>query len=181
MKAPAESFKISRQFFCCCFLLLFFCCCCCFFFLHFFFFFFFFFFLLKIMCVYFLQFQNIFKDSQKEKKKKKHFKKITVSRQFSISEIGNFGTDQLRDTGRIQWWVPCVLTIGVQANVACCRCLRQRWPYPYKLHKQIYVSSVLCHTLFVIYIMKLPWSYNLGWIQKLQWHINQTEIWAEIW
>ena len=57
-------------------------------------------FLLKIMCVYFLLFKNIFKDSGKDKN---HFKKITVSRQFSICEIGNFGTDQLRDIGRIQW------------------------------------------------------------------------------
>ena len=31
-------------------------------------------------------------------KKKKHFKKIFVSRQFSTCEIGNFGTDQLRET-----------------------------------------------------------------------------------
>ena len=30
-------------------------------------------------------------------KKKNHFKKITASRQFPIREIGNFGTDQLRD------------------------------------------------------------------------------------
>ena len=36
-------------------------------------------------------------------KKKNHFKKITVSRQFSFREIGNFGTDQLRDMDRIQW------------------------------------------------------------------------------
>ena len=83
MKAPSESFKISR---------------------HFFFFFFFFFsflhYLLKIMCVYCLPFKNIFKDSRKEKN---HFKKVTVSRQFSIREIGSFGTDQLRDMGRIQW------------------------------------------------------------------------------
>ena len=56
---------------------------------------------LKIMCVCFLLFKNIFKDSRKEKIK--HFKKITVSRQFSLREIGNFGTDQLRDMGRIQW------------------------------------------------------------------------------
>ena len=82
MKAPGESFKISRPFFC-------------------FFLFFFFSFLLKIMCVYFLEIKNIFKDSQKEKKI--HVKKITVSRQFSFCEIGNFGTDQLRDMGRIQW------------------------------------------------------------------------------
>ena len=53
------------------------------------------------MCVYFLEIKNIFKDSQKEEKK--HVKKITVSLQFSICEIGNFGTDQLRDMGRIQW------------------------------------------------------------------------------
>ena len=57
--------------------------------------------LLKIMCVYFLPFINIFKDSRTEKKN--HFKKINVSRQFSIREIGNFGTDQLKDMGRIQW------------------------------------------------------------------------------
>ena len=95
-------------------------------------------FLLKIMCVYFLPFKNIFKDLRKEKN---HFKKITVFRQFSNCEISNFGTDQLRDMGRIQWWVSCVLTIGVQANVACCRCrglhrhqrcLRQPFPCPYK-------------------------------------------------
>ena len=36
-------------------------------------------------------------------KKKNHFKKMTVSHQFSINEIGNFGTDQLRDMDRIQW------------------------------------------------------------------------------
>ena len=57
-----------------------------------------------------------------EKKKKHHFKKITVSRQFSVREIGNFGMDQLRDMGRIHCqWVSCVLNIGVQANIACCR------------------------------------------------------------
>ena len=59
------------------------------------FFFFFFFFalfiennvcLLKIMCVYFLQFRT----SLKIHEKRIHFKKITVSRQFSIREIGNF-------------------------------------------------------------------------------------------
>ena len=36
------------------------------------------------------------------------------------SEIGNFGTDQLRDMGRTQRCISCVLTIGVQANVASC-------------------------------------------------------------
>ena len=87
MKTPAESFKISRQFFC-------------FFFFFFFFFFFIFAFLLKIMYLCFLLFKKIFKVSRKEKN---HFTKITVSRQFSIREIGNFGTDQLRDRGRIQW------------------------------------------------------------------------------
>ena len=54
--------------------------------------------------IYFLPFQNIFKDSQK---KKDHFKKITVSRQFSVCEIGNFGRYQLRDMGRIQWFHVC--------------------------------------------------------------------------
>ena len=61
------------------------------------------------MSVYFLPFKNIFHHLKK---------KIIVSRQFSIHMIGNFGTDQLRDMGRIQWWVSCMLTIGVQANVA---------------------------------------------------------------
>ena len=37
------------------------------------------------------------------KRKKNHFKKITVSCQFSICKISNFGMDQLRDMGRIQW------------------------------------------------------------------------------
>ena len=37
-------------------------------------------------------------------------------------EIGNFGTDQMSDMDRTQRYVSCVLTtIGVQANVACCR------------------------------------------------------------
>ena len=31
-----------------------------------------------------------------EKKKENHFKKITVSCQFSVRKIGNFGTDQLK-------------------------------------------------------------------------------------
>ena len=35
-------------------------------------------------------------------------------------EIGNLGMDQLRDLGRTQRCVSCLLTIGVQANVACC-------------------------------------------------------------
>ena len=87
MQAPGESFKISGFFF--------------FFFSFFFFFLFFFHYLLKIMCVYFLPFKNIFKASRKEKKN--HYKEITVSCQFSIRKIGNFGTDQLRDIGRIQW------------------------------------------------------------------------------
>ena len=75
------------------------------------------------MCVYFSPFKSIFKDSRKEKY---HFKKITVSRQFSIRETGNFGMDQLRDMGRIEWWDSCMLTIGVQANIACCRWRRLR-------------------------------------------------------
>ena len=29
----------------------------------------------------------------------------------------NFGTDQLRDMGKIQRWVSCVLTTDVQANL----------------------------------------------------------------
>ena len=70
------------------------------------------------MCVCFFPFKNVFKDSQKEKNP---LIKITVSRLFSFREIGNFGTDQLRDMGKIQWRVSCVSTIGVQANVACCR------------------------------------------------------------
>ena len=76
MKAPGDSFKISRHF------VFHFCI-----------------FLLRITCVYSLLFKIIFQDSRKEIN---HFKKITVSRQVSIREIGNFGTDQLRDTGRIQ-------------------------------------------------------------------------------
>ena len=35
-------------------------------------------------------------------------------------EIGNVGTYQLSDMDRTQRYVLCVLTIGVQANVACC-------------------------------------------------------------
>ena len=95
------------------------------------FFFFNFTFLLKIKCVYFFLFKNIFKDSQKEKN---HFKKITISRQLSIREIGNFGMDQLRYMGRIQWWVSCLLTVGVQANFACWHCSpASTLPCPYYL------------------------------------------------
>ena len=73
MKALGESFKISRYLF--------------FFWFFLFLLLFFFAFLLKIMCVYFLLFKNIFKDSRK----KKYLKKKNVSRQFSIRVIGNVG------------------------------------------------------------------------------------------
>ena len=62
----------------------------------------------------------------------------SVSDPFSIHDICNFGADQLRDMGRTQRWVSCMLTIDVQANIACCRwrqrqcCLWQHWPIPYK-------------------------------------------------
>ena len=56
------------------------------------------------MCVYFLPFKTSLKIQEKKKKKKKKKKKeITVSREFSIREISNFGTGQLRDMGGIQW------------------------------------------------------------------------------
>ena len=75
------------------------------------------------MCI-FSHLKTSFKDSRK-KKKKSFLENNYISRQFSYREISNFGTDQLRDMGRIQWWVSCVLTIGVQANVACYRW--RRW------------------------------------------------------
>ena len=90
MKAPGESFEIS-----CLFLS----------FLHY---------LLK-KCVYVSC--NLKTSLKIHKKNKNHFKKITVSRQFSIREIGNFDTDQLRDMGRIQWWVPCVLTMACRPSL----------------------------------------------------------------
>ena len=76
MKAPGESFKISCQFVC--------------------------------FFIFFITENNVYischlKTSLKiHEKKKNHCKKITVSRQFSIRDIGYFGTDQLRDMGRIQ-------------------------------------------------------------------------------
>ena len=36
-------------------------------------------------------------------------------------EIGNFSMDQLRDMGRTQRWVSCMLTIGVQGNIGHAR------------------------------------------------------------
>ena len=56
----------------------------------------------------------------KKKKKSIYFKKITVSRQFSNLEIGNFGTDRLSH-GQDTVVSFMLLTIGVQPNIACCR------------------------------------------------------------
>ena len=53
------------------------------------------------MCIYFLPFKTYLKIYE-EKKRNKYF-------------------NHPRQTGRIQWCVSCVLTIGIQANSACCR------------------------------------------------------------
>ena len=72
---------------------------------------------------------------------------------FQFVRFGNFGMDQLRDMGRTQRLVSCVLTIGMQANVACCRwsrlCLQQCWPCPYCRCKECihpcHISQNLAH------------------------------------